>query len=189
VDIALSNQLQGAEANGLANLASGDGFRVDLLGGFRYLYLNERLRIVQTSTLDESGSSEFAGGSFTAHDVMGSFDEFETRNNFYGGQLGAKAEVNRGRFTIAAIAKVALGDTHETVNISGNTTVTSTSSFTPLFGGGTVLAPALIFFPSSWVLSSSRSPPRATVSQRRRVRLGHRFIRSLHSLPATGRRH
>lgn len=128
VDVTLSNQFQGADLNGLFNVSRGDGFRIDALAGFRFLYLHEGLRIGQNSTLNEQGYSPMAGGTFSAYDVTGSFDEFQANNYFYGGQIGARAEVRRGRFTLAAVGKIAFGSTQETVEIAGNTTLTSTST-------------------------------------------------------------
>src|SRR5207302_7078839 len=47
VSAAVSSRLQGWEANGVANLLSGCSYRVDVLGGFRYLQLNEGLGVVE----------------------------------------------------------------------------------------------------------------------------------------------
>src|SRR5439155_21473691 len=48
-------------------------------------------------------------------------DSFGTHNQFWGGQLGAEGEVNRGRYFINAYAKVAVGDLRQSVNINGVT--------------------------------------------------------------------
>ncbi len=72
---------------------------------------------------------------------MGSFtgtDSFSTRNQFYGAQLGVKAEQQFGRFDGSVVAKVALGDNYETVSINGNSVVSG-------FGLPSATAPGGIF--------------------------------------------
>jgi hypothetical protein len=56
-------------------------------------------------------------GSFTGTDT------FSTRNQFFGAQLGVKAEQQFGRFDGSVVGKVALGDNYQTVSINGNSVV------------------------------------------------------------------
>jgi hypothetical protein len=51
-------------------------------------------------------------------------DRFDTRDQFYGGQVGLDAELRRGRWSLGLRSKVALGDMHEVVNIGGNQLLT-----------------------------------------------------------------
>jgi hypothetical protein len=90
---------------------------VDLIGGFRYLDLNEGLGVVENTQVLPT-SPVFPGVNIR------SFDQIDTRNRFYGGQLGVRAEVWRNRFFANVVGKVALGDTHQTVDINGATTIT-----------------------------------------------------------------
>jgi Putative beta barrel porin-7 (BBP7) len=82
--------------------------RWDLLVGFRYLGLTENLDITENLVAAGSRISET--------------DHFETHNYFYGGQVGTQLELNRGRFFVDWTTKVALGATHQIVNITGATT-------------------------------------------------------------------
>jgi len=50
-------------------------------------------------------------------------DRFDVQNNFFGGQLGARAEVRWERLSLNLLAKVALGDSSETVSIHGSTQI------------------------------------------------------------------
>jgi hypothetical protein len=59
-------------------------------------------------------------------------DSFRTSNHFNGGDLGVDAEVRRGSFYVDLLARVALGDTSESVGISGNTSIQGAA---PLPGG------------------------------------------------------
>jgi hypothetical protein len=113
-----SLHLWGAEANALFRAVNGAGLSLSALGGFRYLDLHENLSIVSDETI-------LGGGTFSATDI------FSTRNQFYGEQLGVKAEAERGMFYGALLAKVALGDDHESVTANGFSTVTGVPGTTP----------------------------------------------------------
>lgn len=111
-----SSRAWGADADFVVNYRNYSLYRVDLLGGFRYFDLLERLNVGDLTTFPEDGN---AGTAI--------FDQFATRNQFYGGQVGARAVVNRGRLELTLTSKVALGFTHEASEIGGTTT---------FFGGG-----------------------------------------------------
>jgi len=127
--ISSSSQLQGAELNLLCNVCCCKssccqdccsipyGHRVDLIGGFRYFQLNENLGITENIT--------FLPGSPAPGDMITVVDRFETRNDFYGGQVGARGEWWRGRWFVNATGKVALGNMHQEVRVNGATTFTS----------------------------------------------------------------
>ena len=138
--IGASLQLRGAEGNVLYHLGQRGSFDVSLLGGIRYLDLREGLTIVSTETLVPGAPG--APGSFVAT------DGFSTRNQFFGAQIGAKAQAQMGRFDGALLAKVALGDNYETVGVSG-------SSITSGFGG---------VFPAGGAVSREACLPRPRIS-------------------------
>lgn len=85
---------------------------IDLLAGFRGIALDDNFELTATSMV--------------LAPPMGTVivqDRFETRNRFYGGQLGARAEFCWGRLSIDVTGKVALGNTHQRVEVGGNTVV------------------------------------------------------------------
>jgi hypothetical protein len=49
-------------------------------------------------------------------------DAFECRNQFYGGQLGARWTISRGPLSLTTVSKLALGATHESITRLGSTT-------------------------------------------------------------------
>ena len=51
--------------------------------------------------------------------MYGSLDQFTTRNDFYGGQIGFRFAANRGAWTLDATAKIAFGCNQEVVTING----------------------------------------------------------------------
>jgi hypothetical protein len=103
----LGNSLHGVELNVARRIAGADGWRLDVLGGARYLRLRE--------TLSLAGSSV----ALDAPDVFDVTDVFETTNRFYGAQGGIKAEYARDRWFAQASAKVALGVMRESLDVSG----------------------------------------------------------------------
>jgi hypothetical protein len=114
LQITTESSLWGGEINyrrALLRACDGCG-SLDALAGFRYLHLNENVSITErfTSTATTNGVPAAAGTVF---------DRFSTINDFYGAQLGLVFSRQWGRWSLDATAKVALGDTHNQVNISG----------------------------------------------------------------------
>jgi len=120
--------LWGAETNGLFRVLNSEKFSLSFLTGFRYLDLKEQLTIV-------SNENVLGFGSYLANDAFG------TRNQFYGGQVGARADAQFGRFYGSITGKVALGSDHETVTVNGNSTVGGFFSTT----GAPTLTPGGVF--------------------------------------------
>jgi len=79
-----------------------------LVGGFRYLNLEDQVTATNEQNL-VSNPSVFAVGS----------DHFETRNQFYGAQLGSTLGLSRGNWSLEMDTKLALGDTHQVSEVSG----------------------------------------------------------------------
>jgi hypothetical protein len=75
--------------------------------GVRYLDLTESFNVAYAST------NPVAGTSVTMH------DDFGTRNQFYGAQVGGKIGWYPGRLSFELIAKLALGNMHQTVFVNG----------------------------------------------------------------------
>jgi hypothetical protein len=111
------------------------GYRVDLIFGPRFLFLNEQLRIDETTTLIPGVlPGPFDGATINA------FDEFDTSNQFYGAQIGARAEIWRNRWFANITGKCAFGVTHQTVDINGGTKITSPTGAILLVAPGDLLA-------------------------------------------------
>jgi hypothetical protein len=138
VHVAESSRLWGAGANGICNLCSecscGCRYRVDLQAGFRYLRLDENLGIAE-NLVTLAGSSAPAGTTFAV------VDRFDTRNQFYGGQLGVQAEIGRGNLFVKMSGLLALGDTHSTLNTNGTTVITLPGSLPQTLPGGLLALP------------------------------------------------
>jgi hypothetical protein len=135
VDIDASSRLWGAEINAKRALCilPCSPWRFEVLGGFRYLDLEENLSITEQSV------SLAAVPDFPVFDVGNQLritDSFDTHNRFYGGQVGGRVEWRRGPWAVEGRAKVALGVTHQEVDINGSLTVSPVSAPPQVFTGG-----------------------------------------------------
>jgi hypothetical protein len=130
--VSLSSRLQGAELNGICNLCCGCRGRVDLLAGFRFLELNEGLGIAEDLTVNP-------GVPVTGGTAFGVNDQFSTRNRFYGGQVGARAEFWSGNLFVNVRGTVALGGTDQVVDVAGSTVIAPPGRV-PTVGNGGLLA-------------------------------------------------
>ncbi len=128
-----SSELQGWAPNLLYNVCCDCDYRVDAFAGFRYFQLNESLRVSENLTT-LSGSSIPAGTNFAVR------DEFDTRNEFYGGAFGLKGEYHLGKFFVGGTTSLALGTTHEVVNVRGSSLITTPPSTMPTVNNGGLLA-------------------------------------------------
>ncbi len=129
-------QLWGTEANAVLSLWRQGDVEITLLGGFRYADLRETLQIHNTTIDLGSG------------DVTSLNDFFGTRNQFYGAQLGAQFGAQYESWSIDLNAKVAFGNTHQVVDIQGNTTQAGPNPLVPpgvgTFPGGFFAQPSNI---------------------------------------------
>jgi hypothetical protein len=99
--------------------------RTDLLLGLRYYDLNDSLVIHETPSLLATTPTHPVLATFDIH------DNFITRNEFYGGEIGLRTELYRGRWSLNILTKIAVGNTHETVDINGQTNITAGGVTTP----------------------------------------------------------
>jgi hypothetical protein len=130
----------GANVNLLGNLYRDNGWMINLLGGYRYLQLDESLSITANSNLFTTTTYSDNMGDVLATAPPGSsvttFDQFRTRNQFNGGQIGFQCQYLWRLVSIGGWAKLGIGDTYEEVTVNGNTTVYPVNgSSVPLIGG------------------------------------------------------
>ncbi len=115
-----------AEAYARINLGSSRDMHADLIGGYSYFGIDDDLSIQSTSNaISVPGGGTGASTSFS--------DSFNTSNDFHGGQIGAETVLRRGRWVARSLTKVHLGNMHQQVSISGN------SSTTDFAGGPTTV--------------------------------------------------
>jgi hypothetical protein len=127
-----ATDFMGAGFRILEPLVNCSDWRVNALGGYRFLQLREHLDIASGQTI--VGASGFPAGT-----TMTSADRFETTDNFHGVDLGAVFSVDRGPFSVDLTTKLAMGFTHEFVAISGFTSAVAPGA-APLVSPGGLLA-------------------------------------------------
>lgn len=113
----LRSRLWGIELNGVKALTAQGPWRIELLGGFRYLKLAEEYRF-------STSSPDVRPGPVS---VFVTEDSFDATNDFYGAQLGVRAGYQTGNFMAGAAVKVAVGVMHQSVDVAGGLT---TNQFT-----------------------------------------------------------
>lgn len=116
-----SSRFWGFETNGLVNLIRSGGTGLDLLAGFRYLDLSESIQVNTQSTPLPGGVGFFAGSPVLGPNALAIQDAFATRNQFYGGQIGARGRFQSGRLLCDVTGKVAFGGVHQNVRAGGST--------------------------------------------------------------------
>jgi hypothetical protein len=121
ITVGTPSYLQGAETNWVCGVWHGECLHVALLAGFRWLNLHEDLNVAENDQVDPT--SPFLSGA-----AISVQDNFDTLNNFYGGQLGGRATWQHDNWDMELCTRVALGDTHEIAGIAGSTSITSLGS-------------------------------------------------------------
>ena len=103
--------------------------RVDMLAGYRYLNLKDRLSIADNfGSLDPDIPVEY---QIT--------DQFDTSNEFQGLDLGIVWQGGWKKWTLECLLKTAVGNIHQSVNIQGSTVIT-TGATSPVSSVGGLLA-------------------------------------------------
>jgi hypothetical protein len=129
VNVRQTSELWGYDANLRTSLWDGSChgvcWNVDGYAGFRSLGLNESVQVTEnlTSLLTS------APGSITV------FDKFKADNTFYGGQVGLETELRWKRWFLDLNTRLAMGDVHEVVQISGATTIADSTGVHTSSGG------------------------------------------------------
>jgi hypothetical protein len=117
--------LDGAEINGLLPVGQGRG-PWQMFAGFRYLNLDEDMFFA----VDLTGIGPLAGRSATVQ------LDLNTRNQFYGGQIGIRGEQSWNNWFVNTTAKLALGSMSQEVNgtVSGLVVVNGSNIALPAMG-------------------------------------------------------
>jgi hypothetical protein len=138
-----TTSMLGGEANALYVAERWESMNVcgyfNLLAGFRYLDLHDDLDIVQNTGVLPEGVAFFAANPGISPTQVHLNDNFNTRNDFYGGQVGAQLGWNWWFVNLSLAGKVALGGVHQQVDIGGSTTFFSPLLKQPLTTAGGLL--------------------------------------------------
>jgi hypothetical protein len=140
VIVGATSRFGGGDVNLLYNLYRSGGWTINLLGGYRYLELDESLTIGADSTVFTTNTfTDNLGNTLVTAppgSTISAFDEFRTRNQFNAGQIGAEFQYLLGRLSLNGAVKLAFGGTHEVVTIDGTTNVSPVNGTPVLLSGG-----------------------------------------------------
>ena len=132
----LTNSLMGAELNVGWPLSANKPWDMSLFGGFRWLQLKEKY-VITTSSPNIPP---------LPLDVWLTNDTFDATNNFYGGQIGVRANYVQDAWTFSGVAQVALGGMVQSVDVNGSLVTNDFTNFGPTqtFPGGYFALPTNI---------------------------------------------
>jgi len=119
IDINGSNNVYGADASLRHRWLGGMGGFVDVLYGYQYLQMEDKLRIATSSTVTANG------GPIPRGAIINVADSFDAENQFHGAQLGLATRYREGCFSFNGLAKIAGGGLLRSVQRTG---VTNTSN-------------------------------------------------------------
>jgi hypothetical protein len=109
-----TSDLWGFDVNAFETLCCWCGFRANAFAGLRYLQLHETLRIQEFLVAGPNAPTEPLGTNVIVT------DNFDTRNQFLGGQVGVNMERRWGNVIGEFRGKLALGGTRQTLRIDGS---------------------------------------------------------------------
>ena len=89
---------------------------LDLLAGYRYYQLDSSLSINEQLTVLPGTSQPLVPGT-----MISMHDQFDTRNEFHGGEIGLAARRGCSWWWVDGSAKLAIGSNRRTVTVSGQT--------------------------------------------------------------------
>jgi Putative beta barrel porin-7 (BBP7) len=124
-----------AEINAAAHAYGDRRWHVEGLFGFRYLNLGESLTVADHLQPLVNNTLTFEGTPVNIGSSLADMDSFRTNNDFFGLQIGGSVRWEGDWFYVSTFAKVALGATDETADISGSTTLLSPAGNQSAVGG------------------------------------------------------
>ncbi len=141
LEVRTTSRLWGADVNSRCVLCTPCDSRREVFAGYRHLNSREELTIAEFITAGPNAPDP-AGTSIVVR------DSFRTRNQFHGGQIGYAFARTFGAVEFDARLSVALGVTHQEVEIDGSQTRTRPGQVPETFRGGLLAAgPNLGTFP------------------------------------------
>jgi len=131
IDAVAKTDVLGAEGYLRYLLFCAPGQRLDLIGGYQFSRVDDRLTISSSTDIDP----QFFGANFAAEDI------FDTQNKFHGGTIGLLGQVGSGPVVLSVLAKVGLGDMNQRVTIDGQSALTDAGGFTSHYTSGILALP------------------------------------------------
>jgi hypothetical protein len=149
ITVASSTRLFGGDASVVQRVWTGPHLRLDLSGGFSYLELHDDLTITSSNTpISTDFTAFYANSPFSVGGTTIVTDQFNTRNRFYGGQIGARAVFDFSQtFTSLFVelrGKLNIGATEGTAHVNGFSTLLQPGAGPTILQGGILAVPSNI---------------------------------------------
>ena len=113
-------------------------FRLDFVGGYRFHRFTDSVSVVEHTVTTAPPPPVATGTMFSV------VDSFRASNEFNGGELGLVSQLKRGRWSFELTTKMAMGNNHQIVQISGSTAITTPGQATINYNGGLLALPTNI---------------------------------------------
>lgn len=128
-----SNDVLSAEVYGRYLLYCSQGRRLDFIAGYQFGRIDDSLMIANESV------SAATGLHYNFRDL------FDARNYYNGGEVGLLGQYDAGPLTFSLLGKLGIGNMHQEVTISGNSSVALAGQANPpLLTGGLLAMPTNI---------------------------------------------
>ncbi len=115
IGVRTTSDILGTDAYLRTNAICGQGYTVDLLGGYMFNRIDDDVTITSFNRVT-GGGLPFPVGSTI--DVV---DFFDAHNEFHGGMVAAQADVYYQNWRLTVLGKLGIGNMNQRVNISGRT--------------------------------------------------------------------
>lgn len=138
IEVLTSSELHSISALLRHNSYRGCRGRLDVVAGYRFLRFREGLTIEENLTSTDPGGVVAVGTTF---DLL---DSFSTGNEFNGAELGVALQMDHGVWSWDLLAKLAMGNMHQVVDIGGFTRVTAPVGAPVVSEGGLLALPTNI---------------------------------------------
>jgi len=137
-NLTLQTQVVGVDGTFVYGAVNKDGFRLDFLGGFRWVKLDDTLQFLTNSSTNPPFTNEF----------FATQDRFQVHNNFYGANFGVRSEWCWHNWLLNASGKIAFGDNQQTSRITGGLATNVLDGLTTVqtFPGGYLTGPSNLGF-------------------------------------------
>jgi hypothetical protein len=123
-------KMVGADLSGYVLLTRTGSSRFDLVAGYTYNQLRNRIRLNTTST------NLYTGDAIANGTVLATRDDFAADNRFNGAHLGVLSSVVRKRVSLSTLAKLSFGNMTTRTAINGSSTVTPPAGAASNLTGG-----------------------------------------------------
>jgi len=116
------SRMYGGEVNLIGKFIRREHWNMDVIAGYRYFELAENLEVANEAFTLQDDVVAFLNELLPSGSTVNFSDKFATENRFQGAQLGIRTAHCLGAMTLAVTGKVAVGQTRQTVQITGSTT-------------------------------------------------------------------